>query len=131
MMKPIAIATLTCFTLVGSVLYTEVQASPRETNIKQEVIRTINPTLNRAKNLARQAAEQQNGGLGQYRAEAAMHGPAAGTPHEFNADGSITFTFTGGFPGSTTPTVESIVTVDPTDWVVTIDCNGPIGSCIR
>lgn len=130
MMKLSAIATLTCFVLMGA-LYTGVQASPLATGMKQEVTRTTNPTLNRAKNLARQAAEQQNGGLSQYRAEPAMHGPAGETPYEFNADGSITFTFTGGFPGSTTPTVESIVTVDPTNWVVTIDCNGPIGSCIR
>ena len=130
-MRLSAIATLTCFALIGGALYAGAQASPIETGTKQEVTRTTNPALNRAKNLARQAAEQQNGGLGQYRAETSMHGPATETPHEFNADGSITFTFMGGFPGATTPTVESIVTVDPTSWVVTIDCNGPIGSCIR
>ncbi len=82
--------------------------------------------LNRAKNLARMAAERANGGLGVYRADASMHGPSEESPFVRNPDGSITFSFTGGGPGYTTPSVESVVTVDPATWVITMDYNGPI-----
>lgn len=87
----------------------------------------INPTeLNRAKNLARQAAEMANGGLNEYRAENSMHGPSIESPFVDNGDGTWTFTFKGGSPGSMTPTVESIVTVDQKTLQVTVDYNGPI-----
>jgi hypothetical protein len=90
-----------------------------------------NPTarltaLGRAKNLARQAAEEANGGLGSYHAEAAMHAPIGLAPCTVNANGGWTFTFKGGEPGFTTPTIESVVTVDPSNWNVTVDSNGPI-----
>ncbi len=81
--------------------------------------------LSRAKNLARQAAINANGGLAQYRPETSMFGPAAGTPHQKNQDGSITFRFQGGVPGYRNPTVESVVTVTPAS-IVTVTYNGPI-----
>ena len=87
----------------------------------------ISPTeLNRAKNLARQAAEMANGGLNEYRAENSMHGPSIESPFVDNGDGTWTFTFQGGSPGSMTPTVESVVTVDQNTLQVTVDYNGPI-----
>ncbi|WP_299488247.1 hypothetical protein [Acaryochloris sp. IP29b_bin.137] len=83
--------------------------------------------LTRAKNLARQAAERQNGGLKFYRAEAAMYGPAVNAPHQQNSDGSITFTFKGGAPGFVTPSVETIATVTP-QGTVRLQYNGPLRS---
>lgn len=82
--------------------------------------------LNRAKNLARQAAERVNGGLNYYRAESAMHGPAVEAPFTENGDGTVTFTFSGGSPGYTTPTVQTIATVDLATGEVQINYNGPI-----
>lgn len=82
--------------------------------------------LNRAKNYARQAAEAANGGLSQYRAEAAMHGPGSESPYLDQGDGTFTFTFFGGEPGFTEPTVESVVTVAAEADVVTVDYNGPV-----
>ncbi|WP_181445699.1 hypothetical protein [Picosynechococcus sp. PCC 11901] len=78
--------------------------------------------LNQAKNLARQAAEQENGGLNNYRAEPAMHGNPNESPYVLNADGSYTFTFEGRRPGSVDYTIESVVTVTP-DGTVTINSN--------
>ncbi len=81
--------------------------------------------LNRAKNLARQAAEAANGGLKYYRAEASMHGPAAQCPYVDNGD-SWTFTFLGGRPGSTVMTTESVVTVYKNTPRVVVVYNGAI-----
>jgi hypothetical protein len=78
--------------------------------------------LNRAKNLARQAAEEANGGLNNYRAEESMHGNPNNAPYVLNEDGSYTFTFRGRRPNSMTFTVESVVTVTP-DGTVRIDSN--------
>ncbi len=81
--------------------------------------------LNRAKNYARQAAERFNGGLENYRAEPSMHGPSSEAPFVVNEDGSWTFTFLGGRPGSDVFSVETGVTVFP-DGQVTIDYNQPL-----
>lgn len=81
--------------------------------------------LTRAKNLARQSAERQNGGLNVYRAEASMYGPAIDAPYVQNSDGSVTFTFKGGAPGFTTPTVETIAIVT-SDGQVQLQYNGPL-----
>jgi hypothetical protein len=70
--------------------------------------------LSKARNIARQSAIKANGGLERYRPESSMFGPAAKSPHVKNADGSLTFTFKGGSPGSTNMTVESVVTVSTT-----------------
>ncbi len=78
-----------------------------------------------AKNLARQAAEQANGGLENYRAEPAMYGPAVDGPYVDNGN-SWTFTFKGGRPGADLYTVETVVTVTKDGSQVRVDYNGPI-----
>ncbi|MBE9127372.1 MULTISPECIES: purine nucleoside permease [unclassified Coleofasciculus] len=93
-----------------------------ENTITQRRNATID--LNRAKNLARQAAERLNGGLGQYRAESSMHGPAEKSPYVDNGDGTWTFTFKGGTP-TDQPTIETVVTVNQTGNV-TVDYNSSI-----
>jgi hypothetical protein len=85
--------------------------------------------LNRAKNLARMAAERENGGLGFYRAESKMHGLPVNTDHVDNGD-SWTFTFLGyqvinGMLMSE-PTIQSVVTVSKDGQSITIDYNGAI-----
>jgi hypothetical protein len=80
-----------------------------------------------AQNLARQAAIEANGGLDTYRPEASMFGPVDNAPYTQNPDGSVTFMFKGGPPAESTPTLESRVTVTPTNQVV-VDYNGPIQS---
>jgi hypothetical protein len=80
----------------------------------------------RAQNLSRQAVERANGGLGNYRAEAAMYGPSAESPYVNNGDGTITFTFKGNRPGETVYSYESVVTVDTRAWTINIDYNGPV-----
>jgi len=86
-----------------------------------------NIELNRAKNLARQAAENANGGLGQYRAEASMHGASAESPFVDNGDDTWTFTFQGHKPGASVYTVETVVTVSQ-DGSITVNYNGRIRS---
>jgi hypothetical protein len=81
-------------------------------------------TFNRAKNYARQAIEELNGGLGLYQAENGMHGRAEEAPYQDNGDGTWTFIFFGGAPGWTTPTIESEVTVDQDTGAVTVNYNG-------
>jgi hypothetical protein len=83
--------------------------------------------LNRAKNLARQAAEIANGGLQRYRAEASMHGAAIDSPFEEFEDAWI-FTFRGGEPGFVQPSIETQVRVDRRTFQTTILYNGPIRS---
>lgn len=83
--------------------------------------------LFRAQNLARQAAEKANGGLGNYRAESSMYGPATKAHYVDNGNGTWTFTFKGHRPGSDVDTYESVVTVSR-DGNVAIDYNGAVRS---
>lgn len=91
-----------------------------------ETILTNSVELNRAKNRARRAAEEANGGLSQYRAEDAMHGPAEESPFVDNGDGTWTFTVRGRRPNSNRFTIETVVTVSRDGKQVTVDYNGPI-----
>jgi len=97
------------------------------TTTERKVDAAVLLDLNRAKNIARQAAEKANGGLGNYRSELAMHGPASQAPHVDNGNGSWTFTFKGRRPDSDDLTIESVVTVTNTGQV-TVDYNGPVRS---
>jgi hypothetical protein len=81
--------------------------------------------LNRAKNLARQAAETANGGLRYYRAEDSMHGPAKKCPYVNHKD-YWTFTFLGSRPGSSTMTYQSVVQVYKHTARVVVAYNGPV-----
>ncbi len=81
--------------------------------------------LSRAKNLARQAGEAANGGLGVYRAERSMHGFAAQSPYVDKGDFWL-FTFKGSAPGSDVPFVESDVRVDKADFKTIVLYNGAI-----
>ncbi|KAI9132327.1 hypothetical protein [Acaryochloris sp. CCMEE 5410] len=81
--------------------------------------------LIRAQNLARQTAVELNGGLEDYRPESSMFGRTENTPYAKNADGSVTFTFTGSPPDASTPAVQSIITVTRNN-TVTVNYNGPI-----
>ncbi len=86
--------------------------------------------LRRAKNLARQAAEAENGGLQQYRAGAIMHGPVSEIPAEaiqVNGSNSVTFLFMGGPPGTDLTAIESEVRVDwlNDEWIIDVIYNGP------
>jgi hypothetical protein len=90
------------------------------------VIVTDLVALHRAKNLARMAAEKINGGLNYYRADRSMYGPVSEAPYVDNGDGTWTFTFSGYQPGSTTPMVETAVTVSQDGSEVTVDYNRPI-----
>ncbi|MEG4577266.1 hypothetical protein QUA56_32030 [Microcoleus sp. N3A4] len=96
-----------------------------QTQLNEITVISNNIELNRAKNLARQAAEIANGGLGKYRAEAAMHGVSSQSPFVDNGNGTWTFTFKGYKPGSSVYTVETVVTVSQ-EGRVTVDYNGPI-----
>ncbi len=112
-----------------------VQGLPSSVNGSQTVTQTTQTTtvtyrntianLNRAKNYARQAAEERNGGLQRYRAEAIMHGPVEKTRFVENSDGTVTFTFYGGTPNAR-PTIESVVTVAISGWRTRVDYNGSI-----
>lgn len=125
MLKLFAAVTLTALsTLTIGSLPTYAQPNSSQTSPNPEMI----GALNRAKNLARVAAESANGGLGNYRAESSMHGPAIEAPYVDNENGTWTFTFKGNVPGATTPTVESVVTVAKDGSKVTVNYNGPIRS---
>ncbi len=82
--------------------------------------------LGRAQNLARQAAEQINGGVEQYRADTSMFGPMDGTNCVISGDNQWTFTFTGSTPYSSVPIVETVVTVNNQTWEVVVNSNTPL-----
>jgi hypothetical protein len=128
-MRKFAIATLAISTLISTATVTVAQTATQPLQFTKQSEET-NPynviDLSRAKNLARQAAERANGGVSNYTAEPAMHGPASESPYRVNADGTVTFTFVGGEPGYAVPSIESVVTVDPNGWAVTVDYNGSI-----
>jgi hypothetical protein len=97
----------------------------RDDDDDYEKVRIVRVDLNRAKNLARQAAETANGGLRYYRAEASMHGSAQECPYVDNGD-SWTFTFLGSRPGSSVMTTESVVTVYKASPRVVVAYNGTL-----
>jgi hypothetical protein len=122
MFKQIAVFSLTALTtLTIASLPLHAQTSSPETQADPAVVLD----LNRAKNLARMAAERANGGLSEYRAESSMHGPASQSSYVDNGNGTWTFTFKGYRPGSSDLSIESAVTVSR-DGNVTVDYNGPI-----
>ncbi len=110
---------------VPSLAQSDPQTVEQTTQTTTVTYRNSITNLNRAKNLARQAAEQANGGLQRYQAEPLMHGPVELTRFVENNDGTVTFTFYGGAPGAR-PTIESVVTVALNGWKTHIDYNGPI-----
>lgn len=79
--------------------------------------------LNRAKNLARMAAERVNGSISNYRAESSMHRAAQNSPFVDNGDGTWTFTFTGTRPGLNVPAFRTVVTVSKDGQTVSVDEN--------
>ena len=98
---------------------------PREDNQSALAALDEDSFISRARNLARQAGIAANGGLGQYRPEAAMFGPTSTAPFVKNEDRSVTFTFQGGAPLAQEYTQETAVTVTR-DGGVTVDFNRPI-----
>lgn len=121
----ISVLTLTGLTLIPLGAFAQTPTLlPIDSTVRVEVEDIF--SLSRAKNLARQAAEQANGGLSQYRAETSMHGNATSSPFVDNGDGTWTFKFYGGEPGFSVPTVESVVTVAKDGSWVRVDYNGPI-----
>jgi hypothetical protein len=117
--------------IIGGVLSIHSLPAPAQTNPGTPPASSAAPTgspdvyfINRAKNLARQAAITANGGLLRYRPDPAMFGPAVQTQYLRNGDGSITFTFTGSAPGGANPSVETVATVAP-GGAVKLDYNGP------
>jgi hypothetical protein len=119
MLKPI--------TLVSCIVFFALATNSRPLHAQPHPSSAALINLDRAENLARQAAEKANGGLQNYRAEDSMYGTGDRSPHTYDGHGSWTFTFKGHRPGSVTPTVESVVTVSR-DGFVNIDYNGPIHS---
>lgn len=82
--------------------------------------------LNKAKNLARQAAEKANGGLSQYRAEPKMHAPPVETDYQEIAEGVWRFNFLGKHPSAENYSIESVVIVDTNTDEISIEYNGAI-----
>lgn len=107
------------------------QSVTPDDSVEQD-LRAIDPIfLLWARNIARRAAEAENGGLGNYMAEAAMHGPTTQAPVIVNDNGSLTFTFKGYRPeaidinGNPTYSFETEVLINP-NRTFEIIYNGPI-----
>ncbi|MDX2243033.1 MAG: hypothetical protein NW224_20325 [Leptolyngbyaceae cyanobacterium bins.302] len=130
LLRGIAIVGLSCAALTttivpGQAQTPEISDCAAKAIASDDAVAQIN-ALGRARNLARQAAEAANGGLGVYRTDASMHGRISDAPCVDNGNGTWTFTIKGGAPGFTTPTQETVVTVDGNAWTVKVDSNQAI-----
>jgi hypothetical protein len=81
--------------------------------------------LMRVRNLARQAAEQANGGLSRYRASSAAYGPSSQLDIKDNGN-SWSIRVLGGAPGAATPTQETVVNIPKTFTNISVEYNGAI-----
>lgn len=115
--------TISGFTISGNVPLLAQNLSDQESPYVIQSQEFIN--IKRAKNLARQAAEKENGGLGEYRAESAMHGPVEETNHEEIEEGVWRFTIRGREVGSDELTIKTVVIVDE-EGNVTVESNEEI-----
>ncbi len=97
------------------------QVTPNGSNPQQLYDNLV--ALNKAKNLARMAAERVNGGLSYYRAESAMHGAPEDSPVVDNGNGTWTFTFFGTRPNSSVQAYRSVVTVSYDGEIVRVEEN--------
>lgn len=87
--------------------------------------------LIRLRNLARQTAQTENGGLGLYRAESAMHGSVLEMPCVELEPNLWQLAFRGGDAVGVSQgnySIATLITVDGRQrpWNITIDYNGPI-----
>lgn len=130
MWKPIAaatLATLTALTFGSLPIHAQTDTTTeRTTTTETQVDPAVLAELGRAANLARQAAEKANGGLGNYRAESAMFGPPSQTPYVSNGNG-WTFNIKGRRPDSSEYTLETLVNVSR-NGNVNVEYNGPTRS---
>lgn len=116
---------ITPFLLLGNTDKLQAQTPPTATDSRFTQYRNL-IELNKAKNLARQAAEKANGGLSQYRAESKMHAsPAESNPQEITED-VWKFTFFGKRPNAENYSIQSVVIVNTNTDEVSIEYNGPI-----
>ncbi|MGK7910604.1 MAG: hypothetical protein AB4050_03840 [Synechococcus sp.] len=111
-------------TITSQIVRVEAAERSTDTQIVIAQLPFTSGTITVSKNLARQAAERQNGGLENYRAEPAMHGPALDAPYRDGGDTWI-FTFRGGAPGESF-TVESEIAINKTSLAIDILYNGPL-----
>ncbi|MGF1518143.1 MAG: hypothetical protein ACFCVB_10110 [Nodosilinea sp.] len=107
-------------------------STPAQSPASPQIQGDVDPLfLVRGRNIARSAAETANGGLMNYVAEPAMHGPTSSAPMVINEDSSLLFTFKGFRPedrditGNPTYSFETEVLVN-LDRTFEILYNGPI-----
>lgn len=100
------IAAIAPFLVMGSAISLQAQTPSEENPSSPFTEYRYFIQLNKAKNLARQAAEKANGGLSQYRAESSMHGSPAETNHLQIAEGVWKFTFKGKRPQANNYSIE-------------------------
>ncbi len=87
--------------------------------------------LIRLRNLSRQTAQSENGGLGLYRAESSMHGTVLEMPCVELEPNRWQLAFRGGSPVEVSQGNYSVVTLITVDgrqrpWQISVDYNGPI-----